>query len=668
MQLIRKHSSTSNILRVELRHATTGQGLTGLDESSSGLIISTITDNEASATAYTVAASKIETIATLGTYAEPTATKCRFKAIDGTNHPGAYEVQFADARFAVASAKALRITFSGATNLLMKSILIQLDPVPANVTHLNDSSQSLTDLKDFADTGYDPSTHKVQGVVLVDNTAGHFIWIDPDNGTPGGDGSVSDPVDTFAAAYALGTNIRMVPTNGTSALTMPTITLTNGLNFDINGWTVDNWEAVTFTGFERIYSTVPGGLMSGGTITMSLSPFVKDIRIACTELKFHYAYFENVSFVVTSQISLNTHAFPVKTYFYYCTFAETLINLSSAYKGTTGVRGHQFYLMGCYGDTSFSNLGTAAGSVGTEVFHYGWGAATVSGTGGVFNFTSHVEVSRGSGPTYDLVSEATPWNTAWDAEVQGECFDALAEFLWAGIEIGSVTGLNVADITDIKEVTGKLDTGLQADGDNWQFTVGMLELGPSGGGGGSGTGARTVAITINDGATVLQNATVRLTEGVNTFTALTNVIGVATFNVDDATYTVAVTKAGYSYGGTTLVVDGDEAETYSMAAIVVTPPTNPLLSALSILCVGNDGQPEADVDIDIKIITVPDGDENIAYKGSKKTATSDGNGVASFEAVKGAVYEYKRGTAQIWERVTIGSGSSTDVTSFIGSP
>ncbi len=37
-----------------------------------------------------------------------------------------------------------------------------------DVTKLAGVTQSLTDLKDFADTGYDPSTHKVQGVLLTD--------------------------------------------------------------------------------------------------------------------------------------------------------------------------------------------------------------------------------------------------------------------------------------------------------------------------------------------------------------------------------------------------------------------------------------------------------------------------------------------------------------------
>ena len=39
-----------------------------------------------------------------------------------------------------------------------------------DLTHMGGVAQSATDLKDFADAGYDPSTNKVQGVVLVDTT------------------------------------------------------------------------------------------------------------------------------------------------------------------------------------------------------------------------------------------------------------------------------------------------------------------------------------------------------------------------------------------------------------------------------------------------------------------------------------------------------------------
>lgn len=119
-------------LRVKLRNSsvTTGAGLTGLTSASTGLIISTICDNEATAVGvYTVAGTTIETIATLGTYAAPTATKCRFREVDGTNHKGIYEIQIADARFATSGAKSILISISGATNLVECDVLIPLRTV-----------------------------------------------------------------------------------------------------------------------------------------------------------------------------------------------------------------------------------------------------------------------------------------------------------------------------------------------------------------------------------------------------------------------------------------------------------------------------------------------------------------------------------------------------------
>lgn len=124
-----KRGTTSNLIRFLLKRSDTGQPYLALAHDSSGLVISTIADNEATATAYTADGGTIETIAALGTYAAPTATKCRFKEVDATNHPGLYEIQLADARFAVASSKRLVITVSGVSNLNQSDYEIQLDPV-----------------------------------------------------------------------------------------------------------------------------------------------------------------------------------------------------------------------------------------------------------------------------------------------------------------------------------------------------------------------------------------------------------------------------------------------------------------------------------------------------------------------------------------------------------
>src|SRR3954447_26012113 len=138
-----KRGQTGVIVRVKIRKSVSPyDGITGLTSGSGSLIISTIADNEPSATAYTAAGSTIETITTLGTYAAPTATKCRFREVDATNHKGVYEIQLADARFAVSNAKSLIVSIGGATNAAETDVVIPLqdldpyDAVRANLSAL----------------------------------------------------------------------------------------------------------------------------------------------------------------------------------------------------------------------------------------------------------------------------------------------------------------------------------------------------------------------------------------------------------------------------------------------------------------------------------------------------------------------------------------------------
>ena len=131
-----KRGQGSIVLRVKILNSSvaTGAGLTGLSSASSGLIISTIADNESTATAYAVASSNVETVTTLGTFAAPTAGKCRFREVDSTNHKGVYEIQLADARYNVSNAKSLLVSVLGATNAAETDVVIplrDLDPFDA---------------------------------------------------------------------------------------------------------------------------------------------------------------------------------------------------------------------------------------------------------------------------------------------------------------------------------------------------------------------------------------------------------------------------------------------------------------------------------------------------------------------------------------------------------
>ncbi len=144
MLLSVEHSATGVILRVKLLDSsvTTGAGLTGLTYASAGLKISAIADTEASSVVYAQGSSNIEDITTLGTFAAPTASKCRFKPVDATNHPGVYEIQLANSRYSVSSARSLLVSVNGATNLAQCDFVVQLDDLnkPADALLKRDMS------------------------------------------------------------------------------------------------------------------------------------------------------------------------------------------------------------------------------------------------------------------------------------------------------------------------------------------------------------------------------------------------------------------------------------------------------------------------------------------------------------------------------------------------
>lgn len=69
-----------------------------------------------------------------------------------------------------------------------------------DMTHLVGVAQSATDLKDFADDGYDPSTNKVQGVVLTDTLTTYT-------------GNTVQTGDSFARIGAAGVSLSNIPWN-----------------------------------------------------------------------------------------------------------------------------------------------------------------------------------------------------------------------------------------------------------------------------------------------------------------------------------------------------------------------------------------------------------------------------------------------------------------------
>ena len=214
----------------------------------------------------------------------------------------------------------------------------------------------------------------------------------------------------------------------------------------------------------------------------------------------------------------------------------------------------------------------------------------------------------------------------------------------------------------------EINTGGTAAFDGTTDSLESIKDNLGSGGSGSGTGARTVMITVNDGTTALQNAIVRMSEGASSYTATTNASGVATFNLDDAAYTVSITKQGYTYAGTTLVVDGTESQTYSMTQISITPGSGSATTGY-VTCLDNTGTAEADVTVFAQMIDPPASGTGYAYDASVRTVTSDEDGVAELTGMtKGATYQLWRGKRASGRTVTIPSdaGSTYALPSLVG--
>lgn len=260
-----KRGQTGIVLRVKILDstATTGAGKTGLSSASAGLIISTIADNESAATAYTVAGSTIESITTLGTYAAPTATKCRFKEVDSTNHKGIYEIQIADARFAVSSAKSLLVSIAGATGAAETDVCIPLrdldpyDAVRAGLTALPNANAEAAGGLYTRGTGAGQINQPANGQIDA-NTVKVGGQTASAAGTVTFPGTIASTTNITAGTITTVTNLTNAPTAGDLTATMkssvttaasaatPAVTVSDKTGFSLSSAGVQAiWDALT---------------------------------------------------------------------------------------------------------------------------------------------------------------------------------------------------------------------------------------------------------------------------------------------------------------------------------------------------------------------------------------------------------------------------------------
>jgi hypothetical protein len=129
MKYLPKRGQTANIAFVFIPDSasTIGGGKVGLTNASTALNISV--RRELSAVFSTYTGANILTITTLGTWADPTAGKCRFKECDATNAPGMYEIHFVDAVFDASDTSRKVVGSITATGIVPTPFEIQLSAV-----------------------------------------------------------------------------------------------------------------------------------------------------------------------------------------------------------------------------------------------------------------------------------------------------------------------------------------------------------------------------------------------------------------------------------------------------------------------------------------------------------------------------------------------------------
>ena len=114
-----------------------------------------------------------------------------------TNTPGTLTVIFGDAAVCLPCQASFQIIAANVYDSLFGAA--GTDLLDVSVVQIGGVAQSATDLKDFADTGYDPATHKVQGVVLADTVTTYT-------------GNTPQTGDSFARIGATGSGLTTLAT------------------------------------------------------------------------------------------------------------------------------------------------------------------------------------------------------------------------------------------------------------------------------------------------------------------------------------------------------------------------------------------------------------------------------------------------------------------------
>jgi hypothetical protein len=229
-------------------------------------------------------------------------------------------------------------------------------------------------------------------------------------------------------------------------------------------------------------------------------------------------------------------------------------------------------------------------------------------------------------------------------------------FLWDGAVQQKAVGtgnlkLRFQSFTFVARAGQEVSLEIKAPGADTTITVStrLFNVGPDS----LGTGARTVVITVEDEDTdPLEGVRVRVTKGSESYVGTSSVDGEVTFLLADGTWTIGATHPGYVLTPTAIVVDGDEAATITMDAIVISV-SDPGRVTGYLVCYDEAGVREAGVPV-YAIVKQTASDQGLGLDSARRQADSDGDGLVEFTNLfKGVTYGFKRGDSAKEFLVTI---------------
>ena len=231
------------------------------------------------------------------------------------------------------------------------------------------------------------------------------------------------------------------------------------------------------------------------------------------------------------------------------------------------------------------------------------------------------------------VSDAgDPWSTAvpgsFTSGQAGYVLDQILDLL------GTPADTDIA--TDIANLVTTIGTPADTD-----IATDIANLGAT-----LGSGANTVTITVDDGSSDLENATVRMVEGATVVVGQTDSNGDIAFSLDDATYAITITKAGYSFTPTTQVVSGTTSATHSMTLVASSPPASALKSTGRTIVYDENGDPESGVEVSCEMTAGPGTAGQVLDTKVRTETSAVTTGLVEFEGlIQGATYRIWRGGA-----------------------